>query len=101
MSDKYTINAAGDPVPEPDLMTWARWLETADRKVARDQIGDTVVSTVFLGIDHGHGFTDEPLLYETMIFGGPHNDYQERCSTKAQALDMHEVAVKLARSALS
>jgi hypothetical protein len=32
-----------------------------------------------------------------MIFGGDHDDYQERCSTWAEALEMHEQAVKLVR----
>jgi len=31
---------------------WATWFETGDRRVARKEIGDIAISTVFLGIDH-------------------------------------------------
>jgi hypothetical protein len=79
VSDKYILEGK-KAIPAADLMTWARWFETADRHVASTTIGDVRVSTVFLALDHsfGHG---EPLLFETMIFGGEHNDYQVRCST--------------------
>jgi hypothetical protein len=59
------------PVPCPDLMTWARWWAAADqrgiRKVGATQVGDVMVSTVFLGLDHRFGF-GAPLLWETMSF---------------------------------
>jgi hypothetical protein len=35
----------------------------------------------------------DPLLFETMIFDGNNEDYQTRCSTWAEAEQMHEVAV--------
>lgn len=82
-----------------DLMTWAKWFETADRHIGNDHIGDVRVSTVFLGIDHNFG-DGEPLLFETMIFGGKHNEYQDRCSTYDQAVRMHEKAVKLVKKSL-
>jgi hypothetical protein len=54
-------------IPEDDLMAWARWFETADRKVARTDLDYGFwVSTVFLGIDHAIGRA--PRLYETMVF---------------------------------
>lgn len=69
----YILNAAGVPVLEPDTLKWAKWLETAVREVARDEIDEHVVSTVFLGIDHNHARAwtknaGPPLLWETMIF---------------------------------
>ncbi|MEI6177668.1 MAG: hypothetical protein WCS43_12315 [Verrucomicrobiota bacterium] len=54
---KYTLNENGTPVHEPDLKKWASWFQTADRKVALETIGETKVSTVFLGLDHN--FTGE------------------------------------------
>ena len=95
MSDKYILQ--GKKVVPADLMTWAKWFETGDRHVANTAIGDVRVSTVFLGLDHsfGHG---EPLLFETMIFGGEHNDYQTRCSTWEQAEAQHAEAVALVRA---
>lgn len=97
MSDKYILDGH-NPVPT-DLQGWARWYEKADRNVARDTVGDdTLVSTVFLGLDHNWGM-GPPLLFETMIFGGPHDQYQERCSTWEQAEAMHAKALELVRTA--
>ncbi len=47
---RYILDANGNPVAEPDLMTWARWFETSRdvRRVAMDEVGDTTVSTIFL-----------------------------------------------------
>lgn len=89
MSDKYILDEKGNPVPEPDLLKWAKWFETANRRVARDQIGDSKISTVFLGVDYN--FTEgQPLLWETMVFGGPLDEEQERCSgSREQAQAMH------------
>lgn len=88
-------------VPEPDLMKWAAWIEHSDnRRVARTAVDDKVfVSTVFLGVDYdftGHG---TPILFETMIFGGPLDEYQERCGTWAEAVNMHRRAVSRAKKA--
>jgi len=96
--DKYIL-VDGEPVYEPELLTWARWFETSakERIVAQDTIGDTLVSTVFLGINHSLITGAPPILYETMIFGGPHDQYQKRSSTRAGALDRHNHAVALAK----
>jgi len=72
------------------------WYETANRTVQLDQIGDAKVSTVFLGLDHGFSRATDPVLWETMIFGGPHDGYQDRCSTFAEAVEMHRKAVRVA-----
>lgn len=83
--------------PKPvDLMTWANWFEKSERHVADSRKGDVRVSTVFLGIDHRYGGNGPPLLFETMIFGGPHNEWQDRCSTWKEALEMHANACELA-----
>lgn len=82
------------PVFEPDAEKWAHWMETADRVVGRTAVGASVVSTVFLGLDHrmGHG---PPELFETMIFGADGaEDYQERCSTWLEAERQHAEAVR-------
>lgn len=100
MNDHYILNAAGDPIPEPDLMTWARWFETADRTVARDELpGDVTVSTVFLGINHGFGRGLQ--LFETMIFGGPLDETQDRYATRQAAINGHAHYVELAKEAQS
>jgi hypothetical protein len=99
MTDKYILNVNGDPEPCESLKEWAQWLETSDerRVVARDEQEGVRVSTVFLGLDHAFGGS-VPILFETMIFGGPHNDFQERYTSRTEALDGHRRAVELAFS---
>lgn len=93
MSDKYILDETGNsPVPEPDLLKWSRWFEMSNmaRKVGATSVGDSDVSTVFLGVDHGFGETLAPVLWETMVFGGPLNEVQDRCSgNREQAQAMH------------
>lgn len=96
---RYTLDANGEPQPCDDLIEWARWFETAERHVAHDlDEGDgnrrVRVSTVFLGVDHN--FRDgPPLLWETMIFGGPHDGYQRRYSSRDAAYAGHQDACRM------
>lgn len=101
MADKYILDGK-TPVPTDDLMAWGRWLETADRHVARTEVGDFLVSTVFLGLNHRWG-DGPPLLFETMVFrnGGDGADlWSDRCSTWDEAEDMHKRGCEYVRSAL-
>ena len=89
----------GMPTPEPDILKWGRWFEQAReaRIVAKTDIGENVhVSTVFLALDHSFG-GDRPLLWETMIFGGPHDQETWRYSSRAEAEAGHLDAVAVAR----
>lgn len=99
MTDKYILDGK-TPKPCADLMEWGRWFETANRHVAQETVGDVRVSTVFLGLNHRIG-PGEPLLFETMVFGGPHDGHQDRCATWEQAEGLHAEAVALARSGLN
>ena len=85
-----------------DMFTWARQMEKKRRVVSQTTYtinGDEIyISTVFLGLDHGIG-QGPPLLFETMIFGGMHDQYQRRCSTWKQAENQHTEAIKLIESA--
>jgi len=79
-------------VPVDTIEEWYKGLNFG-KHVALEEIGGYVISTVFLGVDHGF-FPDRPLLFETMIFDpGGRNDYQERCGTWEEAIEMHEAAV--------
>lgn len=81
-------------VPTDNIEEWGRAF--MDRKpVAAETIGEYIISTVFLGIDHSFGDGD-PLLFETMVFGGETGEdeiWMERCATWDEALDMHERGV--------
>lgn len=64
-----------------------------DRAVGRANIGKTLISTVFLAIDHNWHAGGTPILFETMIFGGQFNGYQERYSTWEEAEAGHQIAI--------
>jgi hypothetical protein len=67
-TDKYVL-MDGKPVPEPDLLKWARWFEIVDnRTLLRTTVGNYEVSTIFLGLDHGFRRGSKPVLWETMVF---------------------------------
>lgn len=96
MTGKYILDGK-IPKPVSDLMEWAKWFETADRTVRKTEIGGVNVSTVFLGVDHSfeHYGKFEPILFETMIFGGKHDGHMERYRTWDEAEIGHEGAVDL------
>ncbi len=84
------------PIPVEDPIEWAKGLEEENRRVGKDFIGEVMISTVFLGLDHSFG-GGPPLLFETMIFGGELEGWQERCSTWEQAEEMHKKAMAMVR----
>src|SRR5947207_774053 len=49
------------------------------------------VSTVFLGIDHGWGRRELPVLFETMVFGGKLDEWQWRYCTLEEAQVGHQI----------
>ncbi len=88
LRDKYILDGH-TPIPT-DLETWARWFDSDEkRRVGYDDFDGGYVSTVFLGLDHNFGRTGPPLLFETMIFGGPNDGYQERYATWDEAVEGH------------
>ncbi|MEE8607179.1 MAG: hypothetical protein V3S55_06230 [Nitrospiraceae bacterium] len=92
MSDKYILEDK-KPVLEPDLLAWGRWFETADRHVAKTDVGEVHVSTVFLALDHNWG-DGPPLLFETLVFGGALAERMNRYSTWDEAEAGHAAMVK-------
>jgi len=101
---KYILNRWGRPKVCDDVLQWAAWFESHDRSIARTDIkvtrngkGDIYVSTVFMGIDHNFARRGDPVLFETMIFGGPHDGYQDRYTTRGAALKGHEKAIAVAK----
>jgi hypothetical protein len=91
MVDKYILDGKR-AVECHDLMAWAKWYETGDRRVADETIDGVRVSTVFLSLDHSFG-EGPPMLFETMVFGGPMDQEQDRCTTWAEAEAMHAAMV--------
>lgn len=96
---QYVLDDDGRPLPCDDVAAWGEWLERATRDrsriVAQDTdeatTGTVRVSTVFLGLDHnwsGHG---PPILWETMVFGGPLDGETDRYRSRDAALAGHQV----------
>jgi hypothetical protein len=94
--NQYYILNGQTPIPCIDVSTFSRWFENADRQVCVDIIDGVRVSTVFLGLDHRWS-EGPPLLFETMIFGGEHDQYQNRYSTWAEAVEGHAKALALVK----
>lgn len=103
MSDEYPEHyiLVGHTPMAVDLLTWAQsWGGDRDsRRVAYTDINDRChVSTVFLGLNHNF-WGGEPLLFETMVFGGPLDGDMNRYSTWDQAEQGHNAIVAAARIA--
>lgn len=82
-----------NPIPCFDATQWGSKYKI-NRLVGRYQFGEVVVSTVFLGMDHSfNGGT--PVLFETMIFGGEYDQFQERYCNWDKAEEGHKVACEL------
>jgi len=86
----YMLNENKEPVPT-NVMEATKWLGL---QVAWAEIGDVKISTIFLGLDHQLG-DGPPLLFETMILGGKHDQDQWRYHTWDEAMEGHKAAVKL------
>jgi hypothetical protein len=83
-------------VPIEDVFEWGKLMQSDDRVVAKDKVGDYLVSTVFLGI--GYNFGDGKLnIFETMVFKGDNcvslNDYTRHYSTWDEAVEGHNAVV--------
>ena len=89
----YVLGPNHEVILTKSVARWAEMMESADRVVGNTMIGETRISTVFLGIDHGLD-ASRPLFFETMVFGGPLDQAQWRCSTWEEAEAQHREVVK-------
>lgn len=80
---------AGNPI---DTDTFRR-MWPVQQRVAFDRIGDVDISTVWLGLDHNFSGEGPPLIFETMVFGGRHDQEQQRYATEQAALFGHSLWV--------
>jgi hypothetical protein len=85
------------PVPTNDINAYAEfWKDEENRRVGKDYVGDILISTVFLCVDHGWG-GGPPVLFESMVFGSEDEelqDYQERYCTWDEAVEGHKRIVE-------
>lgn len=68
------------------------------KRVAVSEVGDVLISTVWLGLDHGYG--GEPLIFETMQFGGEGDSDLERYPTLEAAQSGHAAWVRRIQEAI-
>lgn len=86
----------------PKLVTtleYLDWQETLPEEIrtpigfrlARDQVEDVLVSTVYLGMDAGFD-QGVPILWETIVFCPGENDQDcERSVSRAEAMETHKL----------
>lgn len=88
----------GDPKECSDKVAYTYWSQEDKRRfIDNETIGDSQVSTVFLVMNHGWE-PGEVIVWETMVFGGPLDKEQDRCSgNKSKAIAMHERMVARVR----
>jgi hypothetical protein len=102
LNHKHYILDENDNTVEVDLLTWARWLEDCPHARIIGYTGITseiAVSTVFLGLDHRFFGEGPPILFETLIFGGPLDGEGARYCSHDDALTGHKMLVQRARKA--
>lgn len=92
----YILDDDGNPTPARELGQYHDSFLDPRRFVAVDIAEDgAYISTIFTGIDYAFG-QGKPLLFETMIRGGPYDGWQKRYHTREESVAGHHVAVVLA-----
>jgi hypothetical protein len=99
MRDLYVLDDDKRPVAVSDLMEWVEWqaAHEHERTLAFTEVGDVQVSTVFLGLACYSLRRGPPILWETMVFGGPYDRDQFRYTSHDEAIAGHAVVVALVR----
>lgn len=99
MEMKYYIRLPNNTHKEVKQEEYTKAFSNKMRIVKQTQVGSILVSTVFLGIDlEPFKKSEEPMLYETMVFGGVYSDTMQRSKTHNEALEAHKQAVKLVKT---
>lgn len=63
--------------------------ESKPENVYKTEVNGSIVSTIFLCLDHSFKENDSPLLFETVVFGGVMDERMERTSTFIEARNKH------------
>lgn len=97
MTDYYDRDGKSMPDDWYDTKKHGQKYRGSESRVARTVLGDIIVSTVWLGLDHQH-FAGPPVIFETMTFGEPWNNEMERYSTEEDAMRGHLRVLERLRS---
>lgn len=91
----YILDENNKPIRSTIVEYGKQIEENPERKaVKQERIDDIFISTMLLGLDHAWN-SDIPVLWETMIFGGEHDQYMDRYTSYEDALEGHQQALKL------
>ena len=110
------LNEEHNVIFTSDITEFAQFFEQTEKRiVARTQISGLLVSTVFLGINHGFLPGQQPLWFETMVFADEdramppevealltkwRETQQERYSTWREAEEGHKRMVQIIQEGL-
>lgn len=91
------FDKSGKKIP---FIKWGRLLEDDEyKRVALTQIDqESYISTVWLGFNHNFMRFGPPIIFESMVFGGPFDGYQNRYTTENFAREGHKEAAKNLKS---
>jgi hypothetical protein len=97
----YTLDSNKQSIP-CNVLEWARFFnDIGNRRVAFTVLGDTNVSTVFLGLDHSFG-GPVPVLFETLAHNPINEDeLMERYTTWEEAVEGHNKMVEKIKGLLT
>lgn len=86
----YILSRRGNAIPAPCRgAAWVFMEQGFDKCiVGKDWVGDVEVSTVFLTINHQFG-KGPPVLWESMVFGGPSDGTCHRYTSNIEAREGH------------
>ena len=83
----YRLN--GKNIEKVSIEEFSMRSNSFSTQLFKSNFGEVDVSTIFMAMDHSFGDDGEPILFETMVFGGEYNDYQERYHTYDEAEEGH------------
>jgi hypothetical protein len=98
----YVLDADHTVRAQPDVAKWAIWMDNAQALevilVGLDEVSDDLaVSTVFLGLDHGHRKDEVPVLFETALLQGSTVTIAQRYRTWEEAKEGHLFILEVLR----
>jgi hypothetical protein len=97
----YILNADHSVRETHCVHEWGRFLENiTNRLVDWTQVNSEChVSTIFIGLDHRFAGDGPPILFESLVFGGPCDGDGRRYSSWDDAETGHKMLVKKVRAA--
>lgn len=93
MRGLYILDADRNPVAAKSILEWGEFMHNdSQRRVALAKFGTAEISTVFLGMNYGHG-RGTLRVFETAIFDDDDVMVIDRYATWAEAEAGHAAAV--------